>query len=185
MSDTQVSKLRRRIGDRAKAQKEVATGNGTERSFNLQYRNVWGLIVAVDGTEKTLGADYTVDTDAGRVIFTVAPASGAAVTFDYQWGAFSDTELQDLIDTEGEASAPVAALEELLADTARFYDYTQDQTTSKRSQVFDHLLKMLEYHKGAAKKATNPAGFSTGVRTHRAYRNTIPLQTDLSRYDGP
>ena len=163
---SEIATIRRRVGDRSKAQKDIATGNGKDRSYHLQYQNVFALIVTVNDTEVTEGNDYTVDGPGGRVIFSAPPALDAVVTFDYNYAAYTDQEIQDLIDETGNTdSATVAILEELTADTARFYDYTQGETTNKRSQVFDHLMKLLENYRTKADKARKGSGVRFGKRS--------------------
>lgn len=44
---------------------------------------------------------------------------------------------------ESMTKAILIALEELMVDAARFNDYTQNDTQEKRSQVFDHIAKVL------------------------------------------
>lgn len=159
----ELATLRRRVGDRTKAQRDIATGNGADRSFHLQYQNVFNVTVLV----AAVAADpttYTVDSPGGRVIFNVAPAEGAEVAFDYNYAAYTDAELQEILDDEGLAGATVAVLDELIADSARLYDYTQGETTNKRSQVFDHLLKLQERYTKAWETSKRGSGIRFGKR---------------------
>lgn len=71
---------------------------------------------------------------------------------------FSDPELDEIWVEAGEvmSKAIFLCLEEITIDVARFNDYTQNETTEKRSQVFDHLMdKLLPYWKAKAEEETN------------------------------
>ncbi len=183
---SEIATIRRRIGDKVKAQKDIATGNGKDRSFHLQYQNVFNVIVAILDTEQTVGTDYTLDSEGGRVIFNAPPALNAEVTFDYNYAAYTDAEISELNQELGIDGATVAVLEELTADTARFYDYTQGETSNKRSQVFDHLMKLLDSYREMAEKTRRGSGVRFGKRGQS--RSTLPKPPnfggtqDLTRY---
>lgn len=183
---SEIATIRRRVGDRSKAQKDIATGNGKDRSYHLQYQNVFGLIVTVEGTEVQINNDYTLDGAGGRVIFSAPPAEGANVSFDYNYAAYTDDEIQDLLDEQGLDGATVAILEELTADTARFYDYSQGETTNKRSQVFDHLMKLLADYRSKSTASKKGSGVRFGKRS-RPERTVVRRPNfggtqDLTRY---
>lgn len=183
---SEIATIRRRVGDRSKAQKDIATGNGKDRSFHLQYQNVFSLIVSVEDTELVEGNDYTLDAAGGRVIFAAPPMEQARVVFDYNYAAYTDAELTDLIAEFGLDGATVAILEELTADTARYYDYTQGESANKRSQVFDHLMKLLETYRTKATATKKGSGVRFGKRsapdrTLRREPNFGGTQ-DLTRY---
>jgi len=92
----------------------IGTGDGATLAFQLTktYAASAGLAyqatiakpvagtvrVAVDGAEKTEGADWTVDTTTGVVTFTTAPANGAAITagFEYDVPARFDTDALEI-----------------------------------------------------------------------------------------
>ncbi len=73
----------------------IGTGDGAQTSFQLTKRYVSGAAaytrpikkpvagsvrIAVDGAEKTEGADFTADDTTGAITFTAAPAAGLSVT---------------------------------------------------------------------------------------------------------
>lgn len=180
MSEEQVAIVRRKIGDKAKAQKDVSTGNGVERSYHLEYENAWGLIVVVGGAEKESPADYTLDDQAGRVVFEEAPADGALISIDYQWAAFTDPEIEALITETGSVDgAVVEALEELTVNASRLYDYRRDQTSVSRSQIYKQLKEMLDYYRDQAK--AKRSGVKIRKRVHPLYESEPRLPGDLSR----
>jgi hypothetical protein len=47
------------------------------------------------------------------------------------------------------------AWRQLMADAAKFNDYTAGQTQEKKSQVYDHIKDMVEFWKDEARVATN------------------------------
>jgi hypothetical protein len=60
------------------------TGNGSSTTFAFAYPvfDAADLVVSIDGTVKTLGVDYAltgVGGASGTIVFTTAPASGAAI----------------------------------------------------------------------------------------------------------
>lgn len=82
--------------------------------------------------------------------------------------AFSDDELQDAFDEalEDLDSSTVILLEWLIADAAKFNDYTAGQTSEKKSQVFDHLNKLLQRYEGkVAASNTSPGMKIVGMRS--------------------
>lgn len=55
--------------------------------------------------------------------------------------AFTDAELQRLYKRAGTYNkAVLMAFNQLISSTAKFTDYTQNDTQEKKSQVFDHLM---------------------------------------------
>lgn len=58
--------------------------------------------------------------------------------------AFTDPELQRLYVRAGENynRAVLLAIEQLIANAAKFNDYTQNESQEKKSQIFDHLLRL-------------------------------------------
>lgn len=58
------------------------TGDGatTQYTFQFPFLNRSHVKVYVDSVLKVLSTDYTIDASTGRVTFTVAPASGAAIS---------------------------------------------------------------------------------------------------------
>lgn len=76
---------------------------------------------------------------------------------------FTDQELQRLFARAGEVynKALVFALRQLRTNAAKFTDYTQNASSEKRSQMFEHLSKLLK----DAEAATGMSGgkLSSGV----------------------
>lgn len=80
--------------------------------------------------------------------------------------AFPDDELQDLY-TEAEEDFDLAVLhafEELIASTVKFNDYTANQSEEKKSQTFDHLVKVRAIWKAKVDETAAAAKASNQVR---------------------
>jgi uncharacterized protein (TIGR02217 family) len=98
--------------DHAGSQEFIATGNGTAKVFQLQKTYTTGarsyarpiikpitslvedfqgnfltdtVKMFVNGAQKVLGADFTVDATTGLVTFTTAPASASTITSSFQF----------------------------------------------------------------------------------------------------
>lgn len=58
--------------------------------------------------------------------------------------AFEDAELQRLYVRSGEnyTHTVILGFDQLLTQAALFTDYTQNETQEKKSQIFDHLIKL-------------------------------------------
>jgi len=65
----------------------VGTGDGTTTEFTLANAPVMELTetVYLDGTAQTRDTDYTINYTTGAITFSTAPASGVAITADYQY----------------------------------------------------------------------------------------------------
>lgn len=56
---------------------------------------------------------------------------------------FTDIEIQRLYERAGTyAGAVLLALDQLLANASKFSDYTANESSEKKSQVFDQLMKL-------------------------------------------
>lgn len=149
----QLEKLRRRIGDSSKKFVDRFEGDGNTTEYGLSYHNVFNVVVSINGSKRPDG-DYKVVASSGQILFLAAPEMDAVVDVEYSYAGYSDEQLKGMIDTYGVNGAAVECLQELLADSARLYDYQQGQTSDKRSQVFDHLKDLLASAKEAANGTT-------------------------------
>ena len=193
MTDQELSAFRRRIGDKPKPNQETFTATGGSGVFDLAYSGVGSVVVTVDGVLKTVTTDYTVDADAGTVTFVPGkiPPDGAVVSVQYVYCAFTDQELTDLFNEYGLTGGVIEAIRELLANSAKLYDYTQGATEAKLSQVFSNLEKLLNSYIKAAddggyvdEDGNAIGGVTIGKRTNPDNRTeSSPTLEDLSRSD--
>ena len=151
MSD-KIEHVRRRIGDSVKANTELFTSDGRKKLLSMAYKNLFDVKVTIN-TSLLPSDAYTVSQEAGKVILNTIPEQDAEIIVEYKYAGFSDDYIKGLIESYGVDGAVVEAIGTLLADSARFYDYTQGQTVDRRSQIFEVNAK------------TN-SGFSIGNRVH-------------------
>lgn len=176
----EISRVRRRIGDSVKRTIQRFSGDGSETTFQLDFKNVFDVKVTIN-TVEIAPSEYVVSQESGLVLFTTAPAANDVIDVEASYAGYTDAMIVDLVQNYGVEGAIVEALQELLVDSARLYDYTQGQTTDKRSQVFDHLKDLLASAK-ADFVATSTNGVKLGRRQPmRAIRTSAPI--DLSRDD--
>jgi hypothetical protein len=141
--------LRLKIADRPRLllHDPLGVGDGANTLFKLRVAPIVAdsETVTVNGVEQTQDTDYTIDNSLGLITFTAAPAADAEVVATFQFVAFTDTELTDLLTAEGSRQrAAMEAVRWLLADQDRFLKYTFGQETVDRSGARDALQFLLE-----------------------------------------
>src|SRR5438046_3076803 len=88
--------------------------------------------------------------------------------------ALTDAEIDDAFtratDQRGdnpfavEAAARVLVLQQLIAGAAKRADYAQNQSSERRSQIFDHLLALRAIYEGDVRTALDSAAQWGGLR---------------------
>ena len=88
--------------------------------------------------------------------------------------ALSDAEIDDAFARAAElygenttaitASARIVAIQQLLAGAAKRADSVQNQSSERRSQVFDHLLRLRAIYEGDLRAALDSAAQWGGLR---------------------
>lgn len=176
-TSSEIEQVRRRIGDSVKGNTEMLLGDGSTTLFDLKFKNVSNVVVRVSSIEVD---NYTVNGKSGQIVFTEAPADQASIQIDYTYSAYTDEEIADMVGQYGVSGTVVECLNELVVDSARFYDYSQGQTTDKRSQIFEHLQKLLASAKADAGLSGGEVVFGKRHPEGRAGRS---FGEDLSRSD--
>lgn len=158
MAFSALERLRLLIADRARLvlHETVGVGDGITLAFQTRGVPVFPdseAAVVVSGSLTTVlypGADYTFDYALGLLRLNIAPAAGESVVMAYQWAAFSDAELTDLLAQAGEnvSNAAILALQSLLADSDRWIKYTLGQETVDRIAARDAVLSLIEQLRG-------------------------------------
>lgn len=176
----EISRVRRRIGDGEKHGLDSFTGDGETTTLNLEFKNVYAVEVTIN--QATLPpVAYTLNQKAGKLILEAAPAQDDKIIVNYKYAGYTDEDIEVLINNYGVEGAIVEALQELLVDSARLYDYQQGQTVDKRSQVFDHLKDLLKSAKDDF-VATKSNGVRLGRRNPDERKPSVG-RVDLSRDD--
>ncbi|NBD34396.1 MAG: hypothetical protein GVY30_00170 [Chloroflexi bacterium] len=145
--------LRLAIQDRYRISLEeiIGLGNGARTRYQTGMAPVVSESeeIRVDTTVKARDVDYTIDTDTGLVTMTAAPSDAAEIIASYQWSAFSDAELNDLLDRYNTVTnAAIAALKAILADNDRFLKYTFGQESVDRTAARDAISDLIDMLKG-------------------------------------
>ncbi|HNT74394.1 MAG TPA: hypothetical protein PKH77_05175 [Anaerolineae bacterium] len=149
MALSDLERLRLQIQDRPRLalRESLDVGDGITTTFLTQLHPVLdgSETVLVNGVPQVAGINYTFTYALGAIEFVVAPGSGHPVVCTYQWAAFSDAELEDLLEQYATVRrAAIAALEILLADTERFIKYTFGQESVDRSATREGLERLLD-----------------------------------------
>ena len=97
-----LSRVRLELGDNAQQFTKTLLGDGITKDFYIGVKPVsaYGLLVTVNGVNKTNPTDFTLEESIGMIHFVTAPASGAAIVVKgTQWRYFTDTELSTFVNT--------------------------------------------------------------------------------------
>jgi len=179
----EIDKLRRRIGDALRPNVEQVQGDSANSLYDLKYSNITAIEVDKNGTQLTLNTDYTVNAPSGIIIIddSVSITSDDLLKISYQYSAYTDDEISALIDAGGFIPAVLECLYELLAGSARFYDYVQGQTQVKKSQVFANLQALVKQYEAMGDEPDGP--FPGGQVRIRSRKNTGYLNRRYQRRD--
>lgn len=179
-----LTKFRRKIGDKVKADKDVATGNGSTTQWHLRHENVFDLQVFIGTTLQVIGTNYTLDSSSGAVDFIAAPADEQRVTFIYKFACFTDEEAQQLITEYGLDGAVIEALREILADSSRLMNYKQGETEVEYSVVFKQTKELLEYYENKMLSAIDDADAFFAIGSRQTQQDDPTWRpNDISRWD--
>lgn len=150
------------------------TGNGSLTTFTTPpYLAQAHLVVSVDGLTKTLGTDYTVNTNSTSLVFTTAPEASAKIRIsrnssqDERLTDYSNASLLTAEQMDTDANQLFYMAQEA-ADTAASTDfaaqtfYTSATTTPASGNVgdlfFNTLTGLLSVYSGTAWNAVNSRG---------------------------
>ena len=97
-----VSRVRVELGDLPKQFTYTATGDGTNKEFNLKLKPIdpYSLLVTINGSPAAAGTDYTLEADHGILHFDPAPDNGDAIEVSgTQYRYFTDADIEDFVNT--------------------------------------------------------------------------------------
>lgn len=110
-----IKDLRLKILDRAQQVygERLGIGDGSKKTFKLNHLRIMPgtLKVRLDDSESD---DYIALFDTGKITFALVPPEGTAITADYEFTTFCNTELQEFLDA-ADGSLATAAGNALLA----------------------------------------------------------------------
>lgn len=177
--------LRRRIGDNPNTETESFELGDSQVGIQLAYDNPTILNMydtAKQTTPLVLDTDYSIN--GSSIVLLYTPADGSVLTVSYTHSAFSDTELNELIEEYGVNTATVEAVRWLMADSAKLHSYSRGATSESLDQVFKQLKDLLaEYSKYGVLVDENQSDVVILKRTNQWYRGKRNIPTDLSRDD--
>lgn len=186
MTYTVIQQLRKKLADDYRYGNDVNTGDGSTLIFRLLHKNVRTstIVTKVNDVLQVLDTDYTLDAERGIITFDSAPTLEHSIVVSYEYSAFSDDELNNILDGNNNdiPSSLLECIDILLMDASRRFDYSSGQTNYKPSQVFDNLTKMRLIIKGQV-DSDSSGGLDMIDRIDDAYEGTVRASTDLSRYD--
>lgn len=186
MALDQLTIIRKRIGDDRKTETESFPVDENTATIQLRYGNssIFSLYDKErSNTALVLDVDYAFDSEAGAItlLYTPEPSTITAVYYFY---AFTDDELNELMEMYGMNGACVEAIRWLIADSSRLHDYSRGATSESLSQVIKNLQDMLkDYNTLGSNEDGSPSGMTVMRRTNQFYRGRINVNTDLSRDD--
>jgi hypothetical protein len=181
MSLTDKELIRLKLSDPLKPMVDNSEGDGTSTIFVTTHGHVQDLEVRVDGVITT---DYTLEPNSGTITLATAPGDGKNVRMAYNYAAFSDVELDALLEQATTVNKTlVECVNILLMDASRRFDYSEGQTSMKPSQIFDHLKSMRDIFKDGVKSEASGGGMVIAERTSSYYTSPESTSADLSRAD--
>ncbi len=126
-----VNELRLKILDRPQIVigERVGTGDGSTKVYKLRHCPVMSgtAVIYVENVAQTVGDDYTLDCQTGKLTFTAAPDDGDSIRAEYEFAAFTDEDLTEFLDSAGGNLALAAgeALTSLVADRSRLVTWSR------------------------------------------------------------
>lgn len=116
----------------------VGVGNGTQTAFQLDHPPV------APNTEKVyvncaLATDYTLDPDAGSIVFGAPPAAGATVIANYQYAARWTATGDDFAVYSADQGAAMAARQKLTAIGTPALNTTGSRELAARSAMEEQM----------------------------------------------
>ncbi len=157
--------------------------DGTTRIHQLPDRNVWDLVVRDQADVVIDDTTYTVYPVSGQVSSAFTGAS--SVTFEYKVAGFTDAEIDHFLESNDNNvdRAALAAIDILLASSAKRFDYKAGLKDIKASQVFDQLKELRTTIANKIDESTTGGGPVVLDRQDTNFVSTPPGVIDISRSD--
>lgn len=114
-----VATVRTLLGDIAKYDRHVATGDGSTVVFAFPAGRFPVITdsetVTVDGVAQVSPDDYTLDVETGVTTFAAAPGSGTSIVWLFKYAELSDESITAILAIESDARVAAAICAESLA----------------------------------------------------------------------
>lgn len=179
--------VRKRIGDDRKTETESLPINETTVTVQLRYSNAT-IFSLIDRNKSSVAlvenTDYTLHSESGIITLLYTPDPDSTLIAVYYYYAFTDAEIDDLINAYGINGACAEAIRWLIADSSRLHDYSRGATSESLSQIVKNLQSMLkDYSRMGDSTTGKPVGMTILKRTNDWYRTKTTETQDLSRDD--
>jgi len=156
---TNLEKLRLMIGDGNKlmVSDKIGVGDGVNKYFKINMfpiRNDTEILVK-DSTSLTKDTDYTIDNATGLVTMASAPADKAVIkALKYEYNAFSDTELNDILNQYSNNLNMSAAhcCRALAVEASRWFSYYSGDEKVDKTKCAAHFREMAKMFEEKAKE---------------------------------
>lgn len=114
-----VATVRTLLGDIAKYDRHVATGDGSSKIFAFPAGRfpviTDSVTLTVDGTAQVSPDDYTLDSETGVTTFVSTPGSGQSLVWLFKYAELSDESITAILAIESDARTAAAICAESLA----------------------------------------------------------------------
>jgi len=156
---TNRERLRLLIGDNNKVMVDdvFGVGDGHTKYFKLSMSPIRENteIITLDDVSQIRDTDYIIDNNSGLVSMTSAPSNGAKlVAQKYEYNAFSDAELDDILNQYGDDINMSAAhcCRALASNAGKFFVYWSGDEKVDKSKECSNFLKMADTFENKAKE---------------------------------
>lgn len=175
--------IRKRIGDTPKTEVERYSANGSLTGFEIHGSNPFEFEVTMTPAPDPAIA-YEYDPDIKKLIFAEAPANDTLIEIKYKNAAFTDAEIDAILESHGSKvdESTAEALRQAMGDQARMVSFQHGDRSVSMSDIFKNLMSLLnQYERRISNSGANSgSSFAIGKRTMDDDQpNTRP--DDLSR----
>jgi hypothetical protein len=177
-----IETIRNRIGDQPKTEIERYVGNGTVKSFTINNKNPYEFFVTINGVQNTA---FTYDDEIQKLIFETAPANASTIEIKYKYAAFTDAEIQAVLNESGGDvdRATAESLRQALGSQSRMVSFQHGDRSVSMSDIFKNLMALLNsYEKKISNSGANTgSSFAIGTRTMMDDKPRNCEPNDISR----
>ena len=145
-----INDLRSKIYDKPQVvlDDRIGTGDGVRINFLTRYSPVMDgtLTVTVGGVPQIEDTDYTFDYSTGLIAFATQPDADDIILADYSYAAFTDEELQAILDSNGGNINLAAgeALTTLLSSRTKLVSWSKGDTKIDYDRVRSDLKQIAD-----------------------------------------
>lgn len=98
MTFSAIERVRQKVSDRSRIDRETAVGDGVSKFFKLGHSPIADDPAIQVWINDNATSAFTLDANNGLVEFDATPFANDQIVFQYYWSLFSDTEIQDFLD---------------------------------------------------------------------------------------